>query len=114
MIYLPYNDDDNNDDDDDDEDDDDDGNADDDEDDDDYDDDDDDVGANLYNKTPLPHPSISKMSDCRGVTKSCTYIDCKRCVRNCILLYLLMFCIFVVPYFLQFCRVLIMTGSAME
>ena len=25
-----------------------------------------DVGANLYNKTLLPHPSISKMSDCRG------------------------------------------------
>ena len=36
--------------------------------------DDDDVGANLYNKTPLPRPSISKMSDYRGVTKSCTYI----------------------------------------
>ena len=36
--------------------------------------DDDDVGANLYNKTLLPRPSISKMSDYRGVTKSCTYI----------------------------------------
>ena len=29
-----------------------------------------DVGANLYNKTLLPHPSISKMSDCRGWPKT--------------------------------------------
>ena len=29
-----------------------------------------DVGANLYNKTLLPHPSISKMSECRGWPKT--------------------------------------------
>ena len=50
-------------------------NDDDDDNDEDHDDNDDgDVGANLYNKTLLPRPSISKMSDYRGVTKSCTYI----------------------------------------
>ena len=50
-------------------------NDDDDDNDEDHDDNDDgDVGANLYNKTLIPRPSISKMSDYRGVTKSCTNI----------------------------------------